>query len=242
MAETTHAVIIIQARTGSQRFPSKCLADLDGKPVLQHVIDACRSSAFQFAQHTPRSGLMASVCLAIPEGDTELYRFRSSCPVIEGPEKDVLARYASAAEKMGADYICRITGDCPLIIGPMINHAIKTAHKNHYDYFSNVDEAVRVVPDGWDVEVFSRRLLDFAHKYATDEDDREHVTKFMRRCPPHGYTSGFQSSFIGAALADLKLSIDETVDLDRVIPLARKSREMYEAAVAKFGKTRVHRF
>ena len=33
--------IIIQARMGSTRFPGKILEDLNGKPVLEHLIDTC---------------------------------------------------------------------------------------------------------------------------------------------------------------------------------------------------------
>ena len=93
--------VIIQARTNSQRFPGKVLADLKGSPVVQHVIDRCQ----QWCE---------KVVLAVPYSDMGVFR-DFGVPVHYGPEHDVLERYVGAAEAYKIDKIMRITADCPLI-------------------------------------------------------------------------------------------------------------------------------
>ncbi len=36
-------VIIVQARLGSTRFPGKVMEDIDGQPMIAHVVERCRS-------------------------------------------------------------------------------------------------------------------------------------------------------------------------------------------------------
>src|SRR5690348_13196312 len=96
-------VCIVQARTGSQRFPLKVLAALHGKPMLAHVLE--RAAAIPGVDE---------VCLAIPESDKRL--LGHLWPVVSyGPENDVLSRYLNAACSRAADVIVRVTGDCPLL-------------------------------------------------------------------------------------------------------------------------------
>jgi spore coat polysaccharide biosynthesis protein SpsF (cytidylyltransferase family) len=242
MADITNVTIVIQARSGSKRFPQKCMAEVAGKPLLRHVIDSCKGAADYLNRNVTRNKIMVTVTLAIPEGDTVVGAFRQCVAVVEGSAQDVLARYKLAADRFQPDYIVRITGDCPLVPQPLICNAIKTAVMNKYDYLSNVDTRVRSAPDGWDCEVFSRNLLNFTHENATDADDREHVTTFMRRCPPSWATSGHLASWFGLALGGLKLSIDTPDDLERVRPLIERAAELNALSHEIFGKSRVHRF
>jgi spore coat polysaccharide biosynthesis protein SpsF (cytidylyltransferase family) len=249
MAEVTaptRVQIIIQARSGSTRFPQKCVADLAGKPILKWVIDSAKSAAQYFNQYSSKSNVQAAVALAIPEGDEVVKAFSACVPVVEGPAHDVLKRYKLAADRFDADYICRLTGDCPLLPDFMVQKSIDIAVTKKYDYFSNVDERVRTVPDGWDVEVFSRRLLDFTDENATEPGDREHVTTFMRRCPPYWATTATQQSRYGASLplllCGIKLSVDTPEDLARIRPIAEELLKRGAKAETIFGRYSVHRF
>ncbi len=97
----------------------------------------------------------------------------------QGKEKDVLARYVSAARGVNADIICRVTGDCPLIDPEVCGLVIAAAKHNGVDYASNV--MPRTFELGLDCEAFSRRVLEMAHARATDAYDREHVTSWLQR-------------------------------------------------------------
>ena len=100
-------VAIIQARLGSTRFPQKVLADLCGKPVLQHVME--RAWAIPGVD---------GVGLTIPHDNLLAFNglaWLDSTWLGCRPEADVLLGYASLAREMQADVILRLTADCPLI-------------------------------------------------------------------------------------------------------------------------------
>ncbi len=193
------SVAIIQARTTSTRFPNKVLADLAGKPLIQHVIE-----------RTARIRGLDDLCVTIPEGDDALHEVLDALgvPVCLGPEYDVLARYAMAADQRHAATVIRVTGDCPLF-DPTIADAVLTLY--HADPF--VEYASNVAPgyiDGTDVEVFSHSALSWANRAARDAYDREHVTSFIRRnCKKVTLPPAFDAE-------GLKTSIDCLSDLDAV--------------------------
>lgn len=164
--------VIIQARMGSSRLPGKVLEDLAGEPVLAHVI--------RRAGRIPGVDL---VCCAVPDepgsDPVAALAAHQGARVHRGPEHDVLARYAGAAEACGADIVIRITSDCPLI-DPAISGEVLAALKAHdADYCSNLEP--RSYPKGLDTEAFSAAILRQAATKATDSADLEHVTPWIRR-------------------------------------------------------------
>jgi spore coat polysaccharide biosynthesis protein SpsF (cytidylyltransferase family) len=99
---------------------------------------------------------------------------------VRGPEDDVLGRFALAAEGLtDADYLVRLTGDCPLIDPTLVDEVVSTAAERKLDYVSNTEPPTW--PDGLDVEVVARGMLLEAHRVATLRSDREHVTPWVRR-------------------------------------------------------------
>ena len=143
--------IVIQARQTSQRFPGKSMAKLDGKPVLQHVIERCK-------QINVSKKLNKIIVVAVPDTD-------ESEPLIQlaaqfgienfcGSEDNVLERYYEAAKFFKLDHIMRITADCPLI-NPIICAELLDLHIwRKCDYSSN-SWPKRTYPKGLDCEVFT---------------------------------------------------------------------------------------
>lgn len=192
-------VAIIQARLGSRRLPRKSLALINGRELVLHVVDRV----------VTMRGLDA-VVVAIPDHDDELRAVleREAVPVVLGPELDVLARFAKAARHTQATTIVRVTADCPLwcpVIGAQVLRLYQATRDCVYAW--NVAEGY---VDGTDTEVFSAAALAMADDAATDPDDREHVTPYIRR-----------HALVLATLAPLgsdalKTSVDTVEDLERV--------------------------
>lgn len=166
-------VCIVQARLASTRLPAKVLLPLNGHTVLEEVLRRCK-----------RIPVVHHVVAAIP--DTEdcdvLLPFieKQHVSVTRGPELDVLARYAKAAQEHDADIIMRITSDCPLV-NPNLCGAVLSLRDMHDSvYASNVYPA-RHFAQGLDCEVFTRTALDAANRDAIDPCDREHVTPLIQR-------------------------------------------------------------
>ena len=113
---------IIAARMGSTRFPGKVLADLNGKPVLQHVIERCKASDVD------------EVIVAIPPEDrgSDLERCAEALCKVCSPEAAdffVLKRLTLAATQYGVDVVVRVNSDCPLMDPVMINELLRSAQE-----------------------------------------------------------------------------------------------------------------
>lgn len=165
-------VAIIQARMGSTRLPGKVLEPVGPAPVLGHVVEraACASLVEAVVVATsdrPGDDVVADWAAT---HDTALYR---------GSEADVLDRYREAARRMDADVVVRITADCPLLSPATVDRVIHAYRQTGCDYASNTLQYT--YPDGLDVEVFSRALLERTWQQADAAADREHVTPYMQR-------------------------------------------------------------
>ncbi len=239
MADIVTVDIGIQARSTSQRFPGKCFELIGKEMLLQHVINRAKGSAGYINANTHRSGILVRVSLLIPQGDEIGKVFRDKAFIIEGEENDVLGRYTKMAERMKSDFVVRITGDCPLIPSSLITKHIQTAVKNGYDYFSNVDESCRTAPDGHDVEVFSKRALDWLG-FTSRGTDREHVTTLFRRETPEWAKVGHIINDMD--LSHLKISVDTMEDLERVRQVWSEPETKLKVALEKAGKSNAHRY
>jgi spore coat polysaccharide biosynthesis protein SpsF len=98
-----------------------------------------------------------------------------------GSENDVLDRYYHAAQARGADVIVRITSDCPLIDGTLVDETIQVFRSGNADYANNV--APRTYPRGLDCEVFTAAALERAWRESSAPYEREHVTPYFYQHP-----------------------------------------------------------
>lgn len=190
-------VAIIQARMGSTRLPGKVLKRIAGATVLGHVVRRVRLAK-----------RLDGICIATTEspGDdpivAEAARLGVSC--WRGSEQDVLDRYFDAAQANGADVIVRVTSDCPLFDGALMDEmlaifngaddlqppSVDSEHPTGQqlptvgtglDYMSNVQ--TRRYPRGLDTEIFTFAALERAHREATRPHEREHVTPYFYQHP-----------------------------------------------------------
>jgi len=77
--------------------------------------------------------------------------------------------------------IVRITSDCPCIDTAITDLTIDDHINKMADYTTN--SLVRTYPHGLDVEVFNFNALEKAHKNATKDYEKEHVTPYINRNP-----------------------------------------------------------
>jgi spore coat polysaccharide biosynthesis protein SpsF (cytidylyltransferase family) len=165
-------VAIVQARMTSSRLPGKILLPLGDKTVLGQVLTRCKDITG-----------VSEVCCAIPVGHEhdilleEIQRY--GCAVSRGSETNVLERYNHAAKQMKADIVMRITSDCPLISVNVCNQVLEMHLKTGSEYTCN--NMPPSWPHGYDCEVFNASILEAAMLHAESNEDREHVTPWMRR-------------------------------------------------------------
>ncbi|HUO24185.1 MAG TPA: glycosyltransferase family protein [Candidatus Aquilonibacter sp.] len=167
-------VAIIQARMGSTRLPGKVLADINGQPMLQRVVERTRAAR-----------ILDEVAVATTEepADDAVAAFcrRHQYPIFRGSEIDVLDRYYQASREFAADGIVRITSDCPLIDPDVTNKTVRAFLEQKPDYASNSLD--RTYPRGLDTEVIARPALEKAWRAAKAGYQRVHVTPYIYENP-----------------------------------------------------------
>lgn len=156
---------VIPARYASTRFPGKALAEIDGRPMIQHVYE-----------RTAQSKLVSRVIVA-----TDDLRIADAVTLIGGEtvmtsinHETGTDRLAEVAAGLDADIIVNVQGDEPLIDPAMIDLAlqpfldepglqmgtVKTRIKCLHDFLS--PNVVKVVTDNQNNAIyFSRSPLPF---------------------------------------------------------------------------------
>lgn len=166
---------IIQARAGSTRLPGKVLMPLGGSTVLGCVID--RLSVANRIDEMVVATTTESADDAVERHAREL-----GAGTFRGSSEDVLGRFYGAASALLADVIVRITADCPLIDGALVDTMLQAhAERPGCDYLSN--SIVRTYPRGLDVEIFTMQVLERAYREANLPYQREHVTPYFYQHP-----------------------------------------------------------
>lgn len=206
-------VAIVQARMGSTRLPGKVLVDIEGRPMLWHVIDRLRlaRSVGRILVATSNAGADNAVEEFCREQGLECFR---------GSEHDVLDRYYRAATNAGAAVIARVTGDCPLIDAEVVDRVAREFFVADCDYASNTLRAT--YPDGLDVEIFSTAALAEAWRDARLAAEREHVTPYLATSGRFRVASVEYEGDIAAGR--LRWTVDEPCDLDFVRAVYRRFR------------------
>lgn len=163
-------VAIIQARMGSSRFPEKTLKLLGGRPVLDWVVRAARQT----------QGIdQVVVATSTENADKALvdYCKKNSIDCFAGDLNDVLKRVYEAALEYKADYVMRLTADCPFLDPQICGTVLLQLKILGGDYVSSAVNGTW--PDGLDCEAMTFKALEIANARATLRSHREHVTQYI---------------------------------------------------------------
>jgi len=172
--EHLRIVAVIQARMGSTRLPGKVLKPVAGQPLLWHIVHRLKAS------HLIEEVAVATTTHPRDDAIVEFGQLHG-VTVVRGPEDDVLARFARAAEVLDADIIVRVSSDAPFIDAPFIDHLVASMIEQGGDYVL-LEEGAVTAHEG--VDPFTRRALDKLMMDAHgDAVAREHVTGYFKLHP-----------------------------------------------------------
>ncbi|HWY38944.1 MAG TPA: glycosyltransferase family protein [Bacteroidia bacterium] len=193
-------LLIIQARMGSTRLPGKILKEINGKPILQHLVE-------RISPAKKVNKIIIATTTNTEDDATENFCKEHRYNYYRGSDWDVLGRFYEAAQPHNPKTIIRVTADCPLHSHKVIDFAIDKYHSLNCDYFSNSNNEEICLEDGFDTEVFSFSALEEAHINAKMLSEREHVTPYIKTsgnftCKYEGYNKNYR----------FKLSVDSPDD------------------------------
>ena len=161
---------ITQARIGSSRLPKKVLLKINNKTLLDYHLQRILKA---------QSVNKWIVATTTEEDSNEIVSIAKNYEIstFKGSLNNVLDRFYNAIKNENADYVVRVTSDCPLIDTKLIDETVNYCIEQKLEYYSNViDEQF---PDGLDVEIFSFKSLKDAWINATLPSEKEHVTPYI---------------------------------------------------------------
>lgn len=166
---------VIQARVSSTRLPKKVLLKLNGRTVLENVIERLK-----------RSRLIGQLIVAtsLESADDAIAKLCQAKKIkcFRGSLNNVLDRFYQTALAYRLTDICRITADCPLLDPRLIDQVAKKYLSSKVDYLSTA-YPIPTWPDGLDVEIFSFKALKKAWRQAKLPSEQEHVTPYIWKNP-----------------------------------------------------------
>lgn len=204
---------IVQARCGSTRFPNKVFVDIEGKPLLWHVINRLK-----YAQ------MIDDIIIATtndPKDDKiREWCYKESVKCFRGSEEDVLNRYYSASVAFPSDIVVRVTADDPFKEPEVIDKVIRKLIDDGLDLVTN--NFPPSFPEGLDCEAFTFKVLQLMENSTQDAFEREHVTQYAYHNP--------DKIRIGNVVSDRQLSfyrwtIDNKEDYEMIKAIYEKRED-----------------
>lgn len=214
-------VVLIAVRMKSERLPKKAIAEVEGKPLIEHIIERLKTVK------VPRSVVL---CTSTHPEDEMLVDMAKKNGInwFRGSEDDVLDRFIKAAETEGADTIVRTTGDNPLTDPIYIDKTV-THHLNTGAEYTFVEG----LPTGTECEVISVDALKKCRRMAHNPKLSEYMTLYFR-------DSGiFRTSQVMAEPDVCRPQYRLTVDTPEDLKLIRKIYQRLYAGERVFSLSEV---
>jgi spore coat polysaccharide biosynthesis protein SpsF len=212
---------------GSSRLPGKVLMPLAGRSVLAWVV----SRAMECIELDD-----VIVATSIDSGDDQIVQESGNLGVscFRGSADDVLGRFIAAVRWAGgADYVVRVTADCPLVsheaMGSLVRETLRSKSAyGHNLYNTGMYLHVRGLPIGLGSEAASFDALCRVDEVANLQNyHREHVTRLLEEDPE-------SFPFIFAPVPDQWFRPDYRLTLDNP-----RDYQILQAVAEEFGSSEI---
>ena len=196
--------VIVQARSGSKRFPNKIFHKIGKYSILDHVIRRIKKTKFK------KKIIIASSIKTKRKKIISIAK-KNKCMYFFGSEKDVLKRFYNTAKKFDLKFIMRISGDSPFIDPNIIQKAYLIFKKKKFDVVTNI--LYPTFPKGMSVEIFNISTLKRLNRTVKNLKEREHVTSFIYKNFKLFKINNFKSK---TNLRNLSFTVDTLTDLKKM--------------------------
>ncbi len=153
----------------SKRLKKKALLDINGKPLLECLID-------RINEKIDKNKII--VCTSINKSDDEIESFSLDKKIsfYRGEEDDVIKRFLGAAKKYNAKNIARVTGDNPLTDPDCLLRMYNYHIEKNSEYTFTDD-----LPIGTRSEIINVQALKRIHSDLSDPSFSEYMTYMLKR-------------------------------------------------------------
>ena len=210
--------LTIEARMTSTRLPGKVNLNLNNCSMLEFLIKNVKKSQFIdkiiLATTTNASDDILVKCA----DDLGICHFR-------GSEANVLKRVVDAHRLGGAEIAVLLTADNPFVSSDLIDEAISNFREDECIYLTN-SGTNRKYPDGLDVIVLKRELLEFSLNNAISDADFEHVSNVIFRLKNNSIKN-FESCDVTRWYPEASITVDTHADYLKATKIASNLPENY---------------
>lgn len=206
--------IVILSRFTSSRLPGKALREIDGKPILQYIVE-------RVEQVVARDRIL--IATSDDASDDPIASFATNMQVqcFRGSLENVAERFYLAAVSKGWDYAVRINGDNLFVDTELLTEMIGAARTGEFDFISNVKG--RTFPKGMSIEIVRTAFFGgLLKEIGGDVGYREHVTLYLYDHEPGHFKYFFNRRYPEAS--GIQLALDTSEDLARSAEIVRRFR------------------
>ena len=214
---TNQTLVILQARMSSSRLPGKVMMKINDKPMIYWQI-------MRILEAESVNKLVVATSLDATDDCLVDYLEDNLIKVHRGSLDNVLSRFTEVTAKYDYDALIRLTGDCPLVMPELIDQMVDKFYDLNVDYLSNTIEPT--FPDGLDIEIIGRGILEKLATFKLVKMELEHVTYGIYTRPETFSLFNFTSK---SNLSTERWTVDYQEDLDFVRAIFKEfsGREKY---------------
>lgn len=213
-------VVMLQARLGSSRLPQKVLLDLDGVPMIEHImrqVAAVKGYELEFVLSTSPDALDDRLVDWAKERGLRVFRHNVD---------DIVGRLHGSLELAGGDVLLRVWGDCVFICPDVIERMLALFFSRGLDFVTNAGEG-RNLPVGLDCEIYS---LNYLRRLNSQPDVffREFPLQFALRHPDVQWANYLNEQ----GMPVLHLTVDYPEDFQaskKIIPILKNGRPSFSS-------------
>lgn len=194
--------VLIPARIQSTRYPGKPLAQLQGKPMILHVIDRCRSAVVN-----------SNIFVATDSREIlSIVQEYGANGVLTSDHQTGTDRVAEAIDKIAAEFIINVQGDEPCFNPQDIMKSIKFLIESKYDvmtgYCEILDSREFNDPNTIKITVGNQDQLLYISRAPIPGSKRNVFESAFRQVCIYGYSREMLIKFAGLKRSTLELIED----------------------------------
>ena len=161
---------LVQARVNSRRLPKKMLKKINGKSILEILVDRLKLSKkiSEIIILTSKNNSDNPIIKICKSKKIRFYR---------GSLNNVARRFYEVIKMKKTESFMRICGDSPLIDHNLIDKAISKFDVKKYDILTNIFP--RSYPKGQSIEIINSKIFQKIFLLFKNKNNKEHVTTYF---------------------------------------------------------------
>lgn len=162
---------VILCRYNSSRLPGKILKSIEGKLIIQYIIERLNVVV-------AKENILIATSNEPTDDVIEKFAIENHLNIYRGGLKNVARRFFESSLDKDWEYIARINGDNVFLDINLLKKMIQITNENDFDFISNVKE--RTFPKGMSIEIVKKKYFEkLLPKIDKNEFYYEHVTSYL---------------------------------------------------------------